>query len=530
MIMAMRRFRHVIWGIVLATLLVFGAIADRALMDQSRLAGDAARAEADEKARLTAVSARAALAQVEQGVLTGRASQGVMTVRLAKPSGLFGPAMPYRRRSPGELAALVSSDSLTGSGLPEAVVAAIALGRADAKARVAERLLSGRLPVLPDDLPQLARALGVAGDSRLQSMRDNLRRAPRAMELPLAPGFHRGLTERGTIEGWSRMEGEIRGYEIPVGVLLERAGVANRAGLAQSAGAKRGSRVAAVPDVEGFSLAVAPDAAGRLRIRMLRVVLWTAVMVSILGLATMARALGREARAVSREKGFLASVTHELRTPLAAIRLFGETLAEGRGNPREYGVLVAQESERLDALVERVLALTRADEAPCFSRVAPADLVSSALTLVADRAKQRAIRIDSQVTPRQGLPDAWWDADAVRRALLNLLDNAIKHGRQGGQVQVRATVEDGMMRLSVTDDGPGIGRRDRKRVFERFQRGATESAGTGLGLYIVKQVARAHGGRVDLVTEEKRGCAFTLVLPIVPARADGLRDIKEAPA
>jgi signal transduction histidine kinase len=511
-------------------LLVFGVIADRALLDQGRVAENAARAEADEKARLTAVSVRAALAQVEHGVLTGRSSQGVTTVRLANPSALFGPAMPYRQRSPGELATLVSSESLTGSGLPEAVVAAIALGGAAAKAQVAERLLSGRLPVLPDDIPELARALGVASDPRVESIRHELRLVPRALDLPLAPGFRRSLTKRGTIEGWSRLEGESRRYEIPVTLLLDRAGVSSRAGLAPTTGGKTGGRIAAVPDVEGFSLAVAPDIAGRLRVRMLRVVLWMAVLASILGLATMARALGREARAVSREKGFLAGVTHELRTPLAAIRLFGETLAEGRGNPREYGALVAQESRRLDALVERVLAVTRVEEVPSFSRVAPSDLVSSAVTLVADRARQRAIRIDSLVSSQQGLPVVWWDADAVRGALLNLLDNAIKHGRHGGQIQVRAAVEDGLLKLSVTDDGPGIGRRDRKRVFERFQRGTTESAGTGLGLYAVDQVARAHGGRIDLVTEENRGCAFTLALPIVPSGTDGLRDIKEASA
>ena len=111
-----------------------------------------------------------------------------------------------------------------------------------------------------------------------------------------------------------------------------------------------------VPDVEGFKLAVAAGASGKLRIHTQRAVLWAAVLASIFGLSVMARAQGRETRAVAREKAFLASVTHELRTPLATIRLFGETLAEGRGDPQEYGALVAQESQRLDALVELVLA------------------------------------------------------------------------------------------------------------------------------------------------------------------------------
>jgi two-component system phosphate regulon sensor histidine kinase PhoR len=238
-----------------------------------------------------------------------------------------------------------------------------------------------------------------------------------------------------------------------------------------------------------------------------------------------------ETRALSREKAFLASVTHELRTPLAAIRLFGETLSEGRGDPQEYGALVAQESERLEVLVERVLAVTRVDERMSFTRLDPADLVRSAVALIADRAQKRAIQVTLDKSLQEGgLPNVSWDADSVRRALLNLLDNAVKHGRQGGRIDVRATLKGDSVRLAVADDGPGIERRDRKRVFGRFQRGVTEAAGTGLGLYVVDQIARAHGGRVDLETEENRGATFTLILPIEPPEAVRAGARKGAPA
>jgi signal transduction histidine kinase len=516
---AMSRLRRVLWGGILATLLVFGVIADRALLDQARLAREVNLAAEAEKARLIAASVRAALTEVEQDILAGKRLAGVTTGRLADSAGLAGPSVAYRERSAAELSGLLSSEALTGSGLPEAVVAAVALDDADAKSRVAERLLSGHLPVRPDDLIQLARALGAESDPRVAALGEMLRRAPRREDLPIAPAFHRALTQHGAIEGWSREQDEIRRYEVPVRLLLDRAGVSGRVKPIDAANATQsGERIVSVPDVESFTLAV-PSESGGLRIHALRAVLWTAVIASIAGLIVMARALTREARAVSREKAFLASVTHELRTPLASIRLFGETLAKGRGNPREYGALVAQESERLDGLVERVLAVTRVDEAPTFSRVNPADLVSSAVSLVDARAEQREVRIDWQAVSQPRLPEVWWDAEAVRRAILNLLDNAIKHGRHGGQVQVRAEVDEGMVKLSVIDDGPGIGRRDRKRVFERFQRGATEGAGTGLGLYLVEQVAHAHGGRVDLVTGENRGSAFTLILPIAPPRA-----------
>jgi signal transduction histidine kinase len=534
MIGGMSRFRHVLWGAILATLLIFGTVADHALLDQALLAREAALTEANDRARLTAASVRAAIAQVEQSVLDAKGSPGVTTRRLANPSELIGPSAPYSERSRDELTVLVSSEALTGSGLPEAVVAAVALGRADAKARVAERLLLGQLPVLPDDVLHLARALGVDSDPRVRSLQDDLRRAPPAAGLPSAPNFRREFTDRRTIEGWSRTPDEIRCYEVPVRMLLELAGVADRArpfAATSPNHSEANKRIVSVPDVDGFKLDVAVDAPGTLRIQTLRGVLWTAVLASILGLAAVARAMEREARAVAREKAFLASVTHELRTPLATIRLLGETLAEGRGDPKEYGALVALQSQRLDSLVERVLAVTRVDEAPAFSGVDPAELVRSTVTLLDARAQQRAVRIDcAQNSQQQALPEAQWDVEAVRRALLNLLENAIKHGRHGGQVQVRTAVEDGVIKLSVTDDGPGIGRRDRKRVFERFQRGRTESAGTGLGLYIVEQVARAHGGRVELVTEENRGCAFTLVLPVVPPGAENFRGAKEARA
>ncbi len=119
------------------------------------------------------------------------------------------------------------------------------------------------------------------------------------------------------------------------------------------------------------------------------------------------------------------------------------------------------------------------------------------------------------------LPVCRWDGDAVRRAVLNLLDNAVAHGREGGRIEASAASEGEDVRLSIADDGPGIGRADRRRVFGRFERGRTEAPGTGLGLYLVEEVARAHGGRVDLVTAEGRGSTFSLVLPSRPPGSDG---------
>jgi signal transduction histidine kinase len=279
------------------------------------------------------------------------------------------------------------------------------------------------------------------------------------------------------------------------------------------------SRTVPVPDVEGLFLRVAPRLPGALRLAALRVVLWLSAVAGVAGLLALRRALAREARAVERERAFLAGVTHELRTPLTTIRVLGDTLAEGRGEPREYGALVARESERLAGLVERVLTLTRVEQVPRFGPVDPGELLRSAVALVAPRAERRSTRVECRV--EAPLPECRWDGEGVRRALLNLLDNAVAHGRDGGRVAASASRRGAEVSLAVADDGPGIGHSERRRIFGRFERGRTESPGTGLGLYLVEEVARAHGGRVDLVTAEGRGSTFTIVLPVLPPGSEG---------
>jgi signal transduction histidine kinase len=515
----------VVLGFLLFSLLGFGALADRALLGQVRAAREAAASQADETARLTALSVRAALAQLEQALAAGHPPDGVAVEQLPKVPSRSArlSRKPYGQRPRAELAKLLRSTDTTEQGLPEAVVARLALGdearvvgAADEATTVAERLLSGRLPVRPEDLPALAHSLGVGQDPRMALLQRRLREAPAADGLPELPAFRRRLLASGRIEGWSRSSGQRLGYQVAASDLLVRAGVADRAGLPTSAHPASGSRQAVVPDVDGLALEVIPYAPEALRLQGLRAALWAAIGACGVGLFLVRRGLAREARAVDQERRFLAGVTHELRTPLAAIRLFGETLAEGRGDPREYGTLIAAESGRLDALVESVLAATRLTEAPAFTRLDPRGLVASALVLVTPRAERRSISLVS--TPGPPLPEVEWDADAVRRALLNLLDNAIKHGHAGGRVEVRAESDADWVKLSVADDGPGIGRRDRTRVFGRFERGERAAPGSGLGLHLVDQVASAHGGRVELETEEGRGSTFTLCLPHNPPR------------
>ena len=219
-------------GLVLA---LFGLVADRALAERARREREAARTAADETARLSALSVRAALAQVEQSVVAQRPASDVALEILADPPGLTAGTgfVPYSTRPRVELARLLASTRTTPNGLPEAVVARLALGDTpvslgtERPPDVGERLLSGRLPVRPGDLRPLAARLGIGGDPRVTSLADRLRRAP-ASGVPSLPEFLRSVAPGEKIEGWTRANGMRLHYTVALASLCAAAGVAPR--------------------------------------------------------------------------------------------------------------------------------------------------------------------------------------------------------------------------------------------------------------------------------------------------------------
>ncbi|MFZ5478373.1 MAG: sensor histidine kinase [Myxococcota bacterium] len=252
--------------------------------------------------------------------------------------------------------------------------------------------------------------------------------------------------------------------------------------------------------------------------------LWTVVLLlgtSVLGVVLMGRAVVQQVRLSRLQTDFVSNVSHELRTPLTSIRLFVETLQSGRVQDpekvRECLDVIAQESERLTRKIERVLTWARMEAGRRiyeFEDVRPIDLVKRALE--AFRGHDLAGEVDVAVDVPPELPLVSVDVDAMSEALLNLVSNARKYGGPDVHIRVEGRADRRHVYLTVADDGPGVPREERKRIFEKFYRpdvlASRRSEGSGLGLAIVAAAVQAHKGRVDVESEEGEGARFTIRL------------------
>lgn len=250
-------------------------------------------------------------------------------------------------------------------------------------------------------------------------------------------------------------------------------------------------------------------------------------VLALLGAAGVVLAIGAQrARGLARQQiELVASVTHELNTPLAAIRSAGQNLAHGivtePSQVQRYGSLIEQEGRRLTGLVAQVLDFAGiesssrpyAAEPVSLSRVV--DDVLADLRLVLE---QSGLVVTKDVP--EDLPELLGDAAALRRVVANLLTNAVKFAASGGRVRIGATRgQDGArVVLRVEDAGPGIAPDERVRVFEPFYRGAAaqrnDLPGAGLGLALVRRIVTAHGGRTSIESAAGGGAAVVVELPV----------------
>ena len=214
-----------------------------------------------------------------------------------------------------------------------------------------------------------------------------------------------------------------------------------------------------------------------------------------------------ERRASRLKSDFIANVSHELKTPLSLIRMFGEMVATGRHKGpeavKEYGGIITRESERLSHLIDNVLDFARLERGKAsyhFEEGDLAELLERAVDLCRYRLDKEKLRLEAHNDP--DLPPVRMDENALTLVILNLVDNAIKYAADAGVVHVGIKRMPGGVVLWVRDFGPGIPLDERERIFDRFYRARNARdrniRGSGIGLSLVKHIAEAHGGRVTV--------------------------------
>lgn len=233
------------------------------------------------------------------------------------------------------------------------------------------------------------------------------------------------------------------------------------------------------------------------------------------------RTVQRQARITGMKADLVATVTHELKTPLASTQLLVDTLLEDntfeKQRTREYLELISGENQRLTRLVQNFLTFSRLDrnrQTFHFESVSPKDVIDTALQSVRDRLSQHQLEINAPAD----LPPIRADFDSMVMVLLNLFDNAIKHTGEDKRIRLRAVRDNAFVSFAVSDNGIGIARRDQAKVFRRFyqvdRRLTRETSGCGLGLSIVEALVRAHGGTVSVASEPGQGSTFTIRIPV----------------
>ena len=262
---------------------------------------------------------------------------------------------------------------------------------------------------------------------------------------------------------------------------------------------------------------------------------WVAgVLLAVtLGMTWLVASAVRRQMSVARLKNDLvATVSHELKTPLASIRLLVDTLLEGdgatggaagvNGKGREYLQMISQENSRLTRLIDNFLTFSRMERGKqqfAFESVDAREIVAQAVAAVSDRFDGLENRLVADVPQQAGESDLWvrGDMDALVTAVVNLLDNAWKYGGEQKQVRVSARRAGDRVLIAVEDSGAGLTPRAARRVFERFyqvdQRLSRTQGGCGLGLSIVRDIVEAHGGEATVESRPGEGCRFTISLP-----------------
>jgi signal transduction histidine kinase len=295
------------------------------------------------------------------------------------------------------------------------------------------------------------------------------------------------------------------------------------------------------------------------RATLFKLLIGASALASISGFLFAWRAFRKQLRLAEMKSNFVSSVSHELRAPIASVRLMAEGLERGRisepAKQHEYFRFITQECRRLSSMIENVLDFARIEQGRKEYDFEPTDvaaLVKQTVKLMEPYATERGVKLStlSNAPPashpegtlenpqplgessdagkavaltRQDAGGTFLDGQAIQQALVNLIDNAIKHSPAGEEVTVGFALPNPQsairnLQFHVTDHGPGIPATEHEKIFERFYRLGSElrreTPGVGIGLSIVKHVAEAHGGRVRVESEVGKGSRFIIELPL----------------
>jgi signal transduction histidine kinase len=247
-----------------------------------------------------------------------------------------------------------------------------------------------------------------------------------------------------------------------------------------------------------------------------------AVGIVLFGALLAIRGLARESEAMQLRAALIANVSHELRTPLSMIRLGAETLKRGsRLGPKERADLedsILREVQHLSLLVENVLDIARLQKTskPLAVRpVNPEELVSSVVTNYESWVRSKGFELELHINDE--IEEQMWDRESLSRALLNLMDNAMKYSGDEKFLAISLSATENEVEIGVADRGVGIPAHDLEKIFEPYYRSefsdTTTARGAGLGLTLVQQIVQSHGGRVEVDSTPGEGSTFRLLLP-----------------
>jgi signal transduction histidine kinase len=247
------------------------------------------------------------------------------------------------------------------------------------------------------------------------------------------------------------------------------------------------------------------------------------LLILFLGSALIIRTIIQEVNLLNLKSEFIASVSHEFKTPLTAMgaileRLVGDEVDDPK-KAKEYYRILSHDSERLKRLVKNVLDFTKIEEDKKEYRLESADIGNLVRREVESFEKEHELDgFRVSVTIDYNIPPVLFDEEAISQALHNIMDNAAKFSGEEKDIQVDASHEDKMVKITIKDKGVGIHESEQKKIFEKFYRGkqaqSVAPTGTGLGLTLVKHIMKAHRGDIVIQSRPGKGSSISLILPV----------------